>query len=625
MRMKTAILSYAAAALLFAPLAALAQIPGIISYQGLITSHGTNFTGTGQFKFVLVRGTSTNSLWSNDGTSANGGEPAAAVGVGVTNGLFTVLLGDTTLANMVSIPVPIFTNADVRLRIWFSDGGPFARLSPDQRLTSVGYAMRAGGVIDNSISGDDITDNTVTSADIANTLTLQRLNLGSINWDGSLYLYAEPMGGGGLANPNGSPRGHLLGDVIGSELALFFSNSQTGVVVSSRSPGGRVRLWDSFGTLSALLGTVGGGGDLNLFQISGDPGITLDGDRSTFDNLESSGGEISVYNRNGVVGLLLDGDHDTAGRIEVRQPNGSPYVDIFGRGAGNAGEIRVKTSGGTISGVQILGGETGGTGGQVTLRQADNTETIILDGEFNAGGGGRIDMRNGSGTSTIGLGASGGDATLAGGGLLRLGPLDGANLVLDQNEITARNNGVQAPLFLNPNQGNVVIGRGSELTPPARLLVESDPGQDSLRVRVGTSTRFYVSGSGQVGINTTNLATGYELSVNGQVICEELVVEVSGNWPDYVFADDYKPMPIEELEAAIKRDKRLPGVPSAAEVEKKGLSVGQMQKQMMEKIEELTLYIIDQDRQIKAQRDEIRELRAQVTTRSGERNVSNLR
>ena len=621
--MKTVILSCVTGALLLGPFSAPAQIPGIISYQGLITSNGTNYTGTGHFKFALMRGASTLSLWSNDGTSVNGMQPASAVQVGVTNGLFTVLLGDTTMG-MQTIPVPIFTNADVRLRIWFSDGvAPPAQLSPDQRMTSVGYAMRAGSVVDDAIGGDEIEDNSVTSADIANTLTLQRLNLGSINWDGSLYLYAEPMGGGGIANPQGSPRGHLLGDVLGSELALFFSNAETGVVVSSRSPGGRVRLWDSFGTLSALLGTVGGGGDLNLFQISGDLGIKLDGDRSTFDNQESSGGEISVYNRNGVVGLLLDGDHDTAGRIEVRQPNGSPYVDIFGRGAGNAGEIRVKTGGGTISGVQILGGETGGTGGQIALRQADNTETIVLDGEFNANGGGRIDMRNGAGASTIALGASGGDATLSGGGLLRLGLLDSANLVLDQNEITARNNGVQAPLFLNPNQGNVVIGRASELTPPARLLVESDPGQDSLRVRVGGSTKFYVSGTGQVGINTTNPATNFELSVNGQVICEELVVEVSGSWPDYVFADDYKPMPLEELDAAIKRDKRLPGVPSAAEVEKNGLSVGQMQKQMMEKIEELTLYVIEQDRKLKAQQEEIHGLRAQMSAPI--RNASNPR
>jgi hypothetical protein len=595
-----------------------AQVPGIITYQGRLTSNGTNFEGSGRLKFALVHGGSGASLWSNDGTSVNGSEPIRLVPVPVTNGLFTVMLGDTTLSNMVTIPPAIFTNIDVRLRIWFSDGvGAFVRLMPDQRMTSVAYAMRAAGVAENSIGGDQIVDNSITSADIANTLTLQRLNLGGINWDGSLYLYAEPMGGGGIVNPSGSPRGHLLGDVLGSELALFFSNGETGAVFSSRSPGGRVRLWDSLGTMTALLGTTVGGGDLNLFQISGDPGVTLNGDKATFDNQASAGGEISVFNRNGAIGLLLDGDQNTGGRIEVRQPNGTAYIDMLGRGVGDGGEIRVKNSAGNVTSVEILGAETSGTGGQIRMRQADNTETIALDGEFNPNGGARLDLRTGDGTSTIALQASGGDARLDEGGLLRVGPLNGANLVLDGNEITARNNAVQSALFLNPNQGNVVIGRTSELTPPARLLVESETAQDSLRVRVGGSTKLYVSGSGQVGINTTNPATGYELSVNGQVICEELVVELSGNWPDYVFDESYRPMPLEELEAAIKKDKRLPGVPSAKEVETKGISIGEMQRQTMAKIEELTLYIIEQDRRLKAQQEEIRALRAQINDPAG--------
>jgi hypothetical protein len=83
--------------------------------------------------------------WSNDGTSVNGSEPAAAVGVPVSSGLFTVVLGDTTLPNMTSIDASLFgTQTNLGLRIWFNDGvhGSFA-LSPVQNLTPVPYAITA--------------------------------------------------------------------------------------------------------------------------------------------------------------------------------------------------------------------------------------------------------------------------------------------------------------------------------------------------------------------------------------------------------------------------------------------------------------------------------------------------
>ncbi|MBL4587617.1 MAG: hypothetical protein JKX84_11270 [Flavobacteriales bacterium] len=106
--------------------------------------------------------------------------------------------------------------------------------------------------------------------------------------------------------------------------------------------------------------------------------------------------------------------------------------------------------------------------------------------------------------------------------------------------------------------------------------------------------------SADMTIATTTEATGYELSVNGQIICGELKVQDSGSWPDYVFADEYKLRSLEELEKSINENNHLPGVPSAATVEAEGISIGEMTKTLMEKIEELTLYMIDADKRIKA-------------------------
>jgi hypothetical protein len=107
-------------------------------------------------------------------------------------------------------------------------------------------------------------------------------------------------------------------------------------------------------------------------------------------------------------------------------------------------------------------------------------------------------------------------------------------------------------------------------------------------------------GDGRIGIWTTTPAAGYALSVNGKIVCEELKVQLSGSWPDYVFCKAYQLRSIKELENFIQKNKHLPGIPSAATVEKDGLDVGDMQKRMMEKIEELTLYIIQQQKEIDA-------------------------
>lgn len=102
--------------------------------------------------------------------------------------------------------------------------------------------------------------------------------------------------------------------------------------------------------------------------------------------------------------------------------------------------------------------------------------------------------------------------------------------------------------------------------------------------------------SSHVSIGTTDKT--YKLNVNGTIRSKELIVE-SNNWPDYVFEDKYKLTPLEEVEAFIQQNKHLPVVPSAANIQANGLKVSEIFAKMMEKIEELTLYIIEQNKKIK--------------------------
>lgn len=86
------------------------------------------------------------------------------------------------------------------------------------------------------------------------------------------------------------------------------------------------------------------------------------------------------------------------------------------------------------------------------------------------------------------------------------------------------------------------------------------------------------------------------LAVKGKVVAEEVVVTTTG-WPDYVFHEDYNLVPLSTVSSYINEHGRLPGVPSAAEVEKNGISVSKMTNVLMEKVEELTLHMIRLERE----------------------------
>jgi len=106
----------------------------------------------------------------------------------------------------------------------------------------------------------------------------------------------------------------------------------------------------------------------------------------------------------------------------------------------------------------------------------------------------------------------------------------------------------------------------------------------------------YMTNELRIGSGAINGTGGYKLVVDGKIITEELRIQLSTAWPDYVFDDEYELINLSALEAAIKSNGHLPGIPSASKVKEQGIAVGEMQARMMEKIEELTLYIIALDK-----------------------------
>lgn len=114
-----------------------------------------------------------------------------------------------------------------------------------------------------------------------------------------------------------------------------------------------------------------------------------------------------------------------------------------------------------------------------------------------------------------------------------------------------------------------------------------------------------------VGIGTTN--PDEKLTVKGKIHTQEVRVDMLGPLvPDYVFADDYKLKPLQEVEEYVKSNNHLPEIPSAKEIEKNGLLLAEMNMALLKKIEELTLYMIEMKKDINLLQRENKELKSEI-------------
>jgi len=109
--------------------------------------------------------------------------------------------------------------------------------------------------------------------------------------------------------------------------------------------------------------------------------------------------------------------------------------------------------------------------------------------------------------------------------------------------------------------------------------------------------------SGNVGIGTIPNAPA-KLAVNGDIYAKRIkVTQAAADWPDYVFNENYQLPSLQKIEKYIIEHKHLPGIPSAEEVQRTGVDLGEINKNLLQKIEELTLHLINQQKEIEALKD----------------------
>ena len=188
----------------------------------------------------------------------------------------------------------------------------------------------------------------------------------------------------------------------------------------------------------------------------------------------------------------------------------------------------------------------------------------------------------------------GNSTDFTGGGVMQLGYGENGNLwTRNSASVSTWNSWLQ---LLNSKTG-VMLSPALSGTPQAGNLNLDGSGAFSGSLMIGT-------------IDPKN----FKLAVNGSAIATSVTVKIKNEWPDYVFDRQYKLTPLSDLEKYINDNKHLPEVPSQSDVTGEGLNLGEMNRILLKKVEELTLYLIEQNKRIGEQQKTIDFLRKTAVT-----------
>jgi hypothetical protein len=326
---------------------------------------------------------------------------------------------------------------------------------------------------------------------------------------------------------------------------------------------------------------------------------------------------LTLFNRSGFI-MQLNNEDATAAPADMIVTGTNGDITIVNKGIVNlqydATEqkwiVKSSSKGGAAGGGglwDVAGSDIFNTNtGNVGIGTNNPTAKLTIQTDVNSPGWSHIGGNNTIivGETIGGVSAAIGTSTehilrLNAGTLGRIQIIPDGNVVIgDQNvapygRLTVRTANNNYGMVHTSNEGNVIgtfiggtsAGIGTFSNTDMRIFCNGHP-----------NVMFFSAATGNVGIGTNNPT--YKLSVLGNIRSTEVVVETG--WADYVFDKKYKLAPLYEVEEFIQQNKHLPNIPSAKEIKSKGLHLGDTQKRMMEKIEELTLYIIQQQKEIDA-------------------------
>ncbi|MBK8683871.1 MAG: hypothetical protein IPN26_02185 [Bacteroidetes bacterium] len=443
---------------------------------------------------------------------------------------------------------------------------------------------------------------------------------------------------------SGAPRKNAVGFAIGNKGFIA-----TGLTSTFMPQGDVWEYMDDITTGNAYSNTV-----INTSNHS-----VNDGAWTLYNNqvFNSNSGNVGVGTSTPTSKLTVAGDVDLSGEIKI---SGT---------AGTDGQLLISNGNGTMSWAhEIKPNGVAGLSGQILSSNGNGTMSWINN---NGGGGGASpwvtsgnDIKN-SNTGNVGIGAfpsSGIKLDVSGNGRFSGDKITLINdkgclstltstgfstsflnqLAIDGQRIQASGGTNSFPynpsaqnIYLNPLGGNVGIRMASAA---ATLSVARGNGGDGTIALFGTihashfnysfSEDTYIRGGkngskvfindGSIGAvvigNVSAFPAGYKLFVDDGILTERLKVALQGtaSWADYVFAEDYSLMPLEEVEQFILKNHHLPNVPSAEQMVESGIDVATVDAKLMEKIEELTLYLIEMKKEMQKLADENARIQSQL-------------
>jgi hypothetical protein len=190
---------------------------------------------------------------------------------------------------------------------------------------------------------------------------------------------------------------------------------------------------------------------------------------------------------------------------------------------------------------------------------------------------------------------------------------DGNNGIIETSAAVPENSSVQSEsrLLLNYFCGRDVLVGNSQA---GNLIANNKLGVGVTDFDTDPLTVFQSNGNswlnGNVRIGNQDNPQNYKLAVHGPVLAREVIVTDSPLiWPDYVFEEDYELTSLEELSDYLNKNKHLPEIPPASEMEQNGMNLGEMTPLLLKKIEELTLHIIQQQKEIELMKMSFNELK----------------
>lgn len=401
----------------------------------------------------------------------------------------------------------------------------------------------------------DINLNVNKPIKITYTVDLERVNA-------SDYLYIYNV------DKNGNTQGYVLS---------LFATSQSGTVITTLPTGrARVELW----SMSSIKG--------------GAMGI-----QCSFEAIDT--------------GTMIDENLIVAGKvgIGISQPKSALHVNGAIRGGGHNDDLTIENNQGSFT-IGVLGNVANVSTTASLFRFTDPIQSVT--GIFSSGFTGRVKndlkFKTYSDSTRLTILQANGNVGI------------GTETPQEKLHIAGyvRGNGTNGALQIRTTKGTTAIGAMSENFSTFKtdrpmfyfnhgLMLEdgkigSYVGQ-CLRFSTNNTERMTIEYNGNVGIGTT--APKYKLDVNGTLRANEILVNI-GNGADFVFGDDYQLRPLQEVSTFIQENGHLPEIQSAADMQENGVNMNQLQIQLLQKIEELTLYLIQQEQTIQHLQEQLNSL-----------------